>query len=75
MAKVIIYAAKSTADKHGSIKRQRRNCRELTEQNGWEIVHDYWDENFSAYSGNRGPYLQRALACATRPRSTCSSRL
>jgi DNA invertase Pin-like site-specific DNA recombinase len=35
-------------------------------KNGWEIVGEYNDEKFSAYSGNRGPGLAAARAHAAR---------
>ena len=60
----IIYAAKSTEDKHGSIPAQLDDCRELAEREGWAIVHQDQDEGFSAYSGNRGPGLERARRAA-----------
>jgi site-specific DNA recombinase len=58
--KAIIYAAKSTEDAHGSIATQFADCRALAEREGLEIVAEYKDEGFSAYSGNRGPDLERA---------------
>ena len=56
----ILYAAKSTEDSHGSIKTQLADCRAMAETEGWEIVGEYTDEGFSAYSGNRGPGLEQA---------------
>jgi len=65
---VFIYAAKSTKDTHLSIPEQVEDCREMAldpDVDGvWEIAinpatgADYWtDENFTAYTGNRGPAL------------------
>jgi len=53
----VIYAAKSTQDKHKSIPTQLEDCREMAEREGWVVVDDFHDEGFSAYSGNRGPDL------------------
>jgi site-specific DNA recombinase len=58
---VVIYAAKSTEDKHGSIGTQLEDCRELAAHEGWEVVGEYQDEAFSAYHGNRGPGLAAAI--------------
>src|SRR4051794_5540825 len=60
----VLYAAKSTEDKRGSIPTQLADCRTLAERQGWEVVDDFHDEKFSAYSGNRGPGLERAKALA-----------
>lgn len=61
----VIYAAKSTEDKHGSIPTQIEDCRELAERNGWQVVGEpFSDEAFSAYSGNRGPGLDQAKKVA-----------
>jgi DNA invertase Pin-like site-specific DNA recombinase len=59
-APAVLYSAKSTEDKHGSIGTQLADCRELAEREGWEVAGEYSDEGFSAYSGNRGPGLARA---------------
>ena len=56
----VLYAAKSTEDLHGSIPTQLEDCRALAEREGWEVVKEFTDEGFSAYSGNRGPGLRRA---------------
>lgn len=60
----VIYAAKSTEDKHGSIPTQLADCRELAERQEWQVVDEFSDEAFSAYSGNRGPGLERAKQVA-----------
>ena len=60
----VIYAAKSTEDRHGSIPTQVKDCRALAERQGWTVVGEETDEAFSAFSGNRGPGLERAKALA-----------
>lgn len=60
----VIYAAKSTKDKHLSIPEQLDDCREMAHENGWEIIGEFSDEGFTAYSGNRGPGLSRAIKLA-----------
>lgn len=60
----VLYAAKSTIDKHLSIPTQLENGREMAGEEDWEVVGEFHDENFSAYSGNRGPDLRRAEAAA-----------
>src|SRR3954464_10379489 len=64
MKPAVIYAAKSTEDKHGSIPTQLTDCHSLAEREGWQVVAEYSDEGFSAYKGNRGPDLARARAHA-----------
>lgn len=61
----VLYAAKSTEDRHGSIPTQLDDCRAFAEREGLTVVAEFQDEGFSAYSGNRGPGLagaKRALA-------------
>ena len=60
----VIYAAKSTQDRHKSIPTQLEDCREKVAEEDWKIVGEFWDEGFSAYSGNRGPDLERARLAA-----------
>jgi site-specific DNA recombinase len=60
----VLYAAKSTEDKRGSIPTQLDECRAMAEREGWKIVAEFQDEGFSAYSGNRGPGLERARELA-----------
>lgn len=60
----VLYAAKSTEDKHASIPDQFTRNRALAERENWNIVGEFSDENFSAYSRNRGPDLERAKALA-----------
>ena len=56
----VLYAAKSTEDKRGSIPTQLEDCREIAEREGWNIADEFQDEAASAYSGNRGPGLAAA---------------
>ena len=60
----VIYGAKSTEDKHGSIPTQLADCRKLAE--GWEVVGEYSDEAATGWRGDRGPELARALDHAER---------
>ena len=66
----VVYAAKSTKDKHLSIPEQLEDCREMAadpENDGvWTIVSEFSDENFTAYTGNRGPGLAAAIDHAKR---------
>ena len=58
----VIYAAKSTEDRRGSIPGQLRECREAVESAGGRmIVGEYSDEAFSAFVGGRGPGLAEAM--------------
>lgn len=63
----VIYAAKSTEDKHGSIKTQHEDARRLADHEGMAVVDPpFKDENRSAFKGNRGQGLEDALAGAER---------
>ena len=62
----ILYAAKSTEDRHGSIPDQLGDCRAMAEREGWQVLGEFKDEGFSAYSGNRGPGLRRAKQAAAK---------
>jgi site-specific DNA recombinase len=62
----IIYAAKSTEDKHGSIPDQLADCRAMADREDWDVLAEYHDEGFSAYKGNRGPGLASARERAAR---------
>lgn len=58
----VVYAAKSTEDRRGSIPDQLRECRELIHgDRERELVGEYVDERFSAFSANRGPGLVDAM--------------
>lgn len=70
----VIYAAKSTIDKHGSIPTQIEDCRKVAKREKWEVVAVHQDEAASAYSGDRGDGLARALEECERlahERRTC----
>ena len=56
----VLYAAKSTADEHGSIETQLEDCQGLARREGWDVIDEFKDEGFSAFSGNRGPELELA---------------
>ena len=60
----VVYAAKSTEDKGGSIPDQITRTRTAAEAEGRTVVDEYSDEAKSAYKGNRGPDLQRAKRLA-----------
>src|SRR5262245_7709590 len=62
----VIYAAKSTEDRKGSIATQLKDARALAEREGWEVVGEYQDEGFSAYHGNRGAGLEKAKEAAIK---------
>ena len=58
----IVYAAKSTEDRRGSIGDQLRECRANIEGTGRRhIVAEYSEEAVSAFSGNRGSELAEAM--------------
>jgi site-specific DNA recombinase len=56
----VIYAAKSTEDRRGSIPTQIEDGRKLAEREGWRVIGVFKDEGFSAYTGNRGDELVAA---------------
>lgn len=56
----VIYAAKSTEDRRGSIDTQIADGHRLAEREGWRVLDVFADEGFSAFSGNRGEGLERA---------------
>ena len=58
----VIFAAKSTLDPRGSIPTQLEECRERAKLEGWPVIAEHTDENASAYHGNRGDGLARAMA-------------
>jgi DNA invertase Pin-like site-specific DNA recombinase len=68
MIPAIVYAAKSTDDKHNSIggkgngeRGQIDDCRELAAKRSWEVVGEYKDEAKSAFHGSRGDGLAAAM--------------
>ena len=62
--KAVVYEAKSTQDERGSIPKQLKDCKAMAAGGGWEIAGEFQDEGFPAYSGNRGPGLERARELA-----------
>ena len=46
----VLYAAKSTEDRHGSIPDQLARTRALADREGWAVHGEFQDESFSAYS-------------------------
>lgn len=59
--RVVIFAAKSTGDVRGSIPQQIAECERHALAQGWVIDARESDEAASAYTGNRGPGLERAM--------------
>ncbi len=62
----VVYAAKSTEDKHGSIPTQVADCEAMAQREGWTIAATYSDEGKSAYHGSRGDGLVEARDHAER---------
>lgn len=59
---VVIYAAKSTTDKRASIPDQIKACEDYAAAQGWTVDgRAESDEAASAYTGNRGRGLKRAM--------------
>lgn len=56
----VLYAAKSTEDRYASIPEQLEDARRMANERNWEVVGEFTDEGFSAYSADRGPGLRRA---------------
>jgi DNA invertase Pin-like site-specific DNA recombinase len=58
----VVYAAKSTEDKRGSIPEQLHECRAaIGRVPGRSLVDEYVDESCSAFSEDRGPGLLEAM--------------
>ncbi len=58
----VIYAAKSTEDRRGSIPDQLAECRSTIECDpGRALAGEYVDESYSAFSADRGPGLLEAM--------------
>jgi DNA invertase Pin-like site-specific DNA recombinase len=66
----VLYAAKSTKDPKGSITGQLKEGREKARAEDWGVAGEYSDEAASAWSGNRGPELIRAMDHAEREGAT-----
>ena len=64
--RAVIYAAKSTEDERGSIPDQLADGRRLATERGLEVVAEFKDEAKSAFHGDRGPGLAKALADCER---------
>lgn len=62
--RAVIYAAKSTKDEKESIPTQLVEGRQKASLEGRTIAAEYTDEAASAWSGDRGPGLEAALARA-----------
>jgi DNA invertase Pin-like site-specific DNA recombinase len=62
----VLYAAKSTRDRRGSIPDQLVDGRKMAEDAGWSVVSEHSDDSASAYHGNRGDGLTAARAAATK---------
>jgi DNA invertase Pin-like site-specific DNA recombinase len=62
----IIYAAKSSPDERGSIPDQLGKCGDWADDESYEVVATYHEENVSAYHDDRGPELAAALEHAAR---------
>ncbi len=62
----VIYAAKSTEDRRGSIPGQLAECRAMAAREGWTVVGEFRDEGFSAYKRSRGPGLADARDLAAQ---------
>ncbi|MGH7485428.1 MAG: recombinase family protein, partial [bacterium] len=62
----VIYAAKSTEDERDSIRDQLKDCREVAEREGWQVVCEYQEEDVSGWKGDRGPELAAAMEHAER---------
>jgi len=58
----VIYAAKSTEDRRGSIPGQLAECREAIEADPLRtLIGEYSDEAYSGFKGDRGPGLAAAI--------------
>lgn len=59
--KAVLYAAKSTEDKRGSIPGQLEECRAFAAELGLPVAAEYSEQDVSAYKDSRGPQLTEAL--------------
>jgi DNA invertase Pin-like site-specific DNA recombinase len=68
MKRAVIYAAKSTVDERGSIPDQLADGRKLAAERALAVASDreFWDEDKSAFHGNRGDGLVNAMAACER---------
>jgi hypothetical protein len=56
----VVYAVRSTEDRSDSIGAQIGRCLRMAEDNEWEVVATFADDEFSASSGVRGAGLESA---------------
>lgn len=64
---VVIYAAKSTDDVHGSIPTQVSDCEDAVKaESGRDVLGIYTDEAMSGFKGNRGQGLADAKIAAAK---------
>lgn len=61
-AVIYVRISQDRTGAHLGVKRQREDCEELAERNGWQVVEVYVDNDLSAYSGKPRPRYQRMLA-------------
>ena len=61
---VVLYAAKSNEDEHGSIDSQLEELRAAAERNGWQVIGEFSDEAISGYTKSRGHGLRSAVIMA-----------
>ena len=62
LIRCVLYAAKSTEDRRGSIPDQLNDCRRATGDTADRLIAaEYSDEAFSAFTGDRGPGLIDAM--------------
>ncbi len=61
LGQAVLYAAKSTKDERESIPDQLREDHEWAETQGLEVLAGYYEEDVSAYKGDRGEELANAM--------------
>lgn len=69
MKPCVLYGAKSTDDVHGSVPAQLQRLRAAAEAEGFTVIQEYGEAALSAWKGNRGPELQKAMTHAERLRA------
>lgn len=70
--RAVIYV-RISQDRTGAglgVDRQREDCQELAERNGWEVVETYVDNDVSAFSGKLRKDYRRMLADLDKGRAT-----
>ena len=73
LAPAVLYAAKSTEDKHGSIPDQLVKTRRLSDNESWTTLGEFTDEGFSAYSGKTWWKIKYTYNTAPNDRTTWSA--